>query len=239
MTYTDRISIQKIEYLAEWGLTIRWTQRKLWSDYSRQNFWFWENNSTGMPLHLTAGNMSAKSVQNQNWAKVSVCSFKVRQGPKMRLILFMSMFCRSILSLWLIPPQFPYSGSRVAQVFWRLRGATSVSNAGDSMTCQVQVWQVWRVSDKVWASMTSILASAGSNISLKCRCLHKRWLLISDHWTIMNIERGKFNWKQKYWDDNSERLRTSLIYLASSHPFICKPWDDLAKKIRYWSMGPG
>ena len=146
-----------------------------------------------MPLHLTAGNMSAKSVQNQNWAKASVCSFKVRQGPKWNEFFSCHIVLSINIVLWLILRQFPYSGSRVAQVYWRLRGATSVSNAGDSMTCQVQVWQVWRVSDKVWASMTSILASAGSNISLKCRC---RWLLISDHWTIRNIEKGKFNGKR-------------------------------------------
>ena len=113
---------------------------KLWSDYSRQNFWFWENNSTGMPLHLTAGNMSAKSVQNQNWAKASVCSFKVRQGPKWNEFFSCYIVLSINIVLWLILRQFPYSGSRVAQIYWRLRGATSVSNAGDSMTCQVQVW---------------------------------------------------------------------------------------------------
>ena len=203
MTYTDRISIQKIEYLAEWGLTIRWTQRKLWSDYSRQNFWFWI-----IPQECHSIWQRGIWVPSQFRTKIEQkCQFARSRWDRVRNetnSFHVTLFCQSISSLWLIFPQFPYSGSRVAQVYWRLRGATSVSNAGDSMTCQVQVWQVWRVSDKVWASMTSILASAGSNISLKCRCLQKRWLLISDHWTMRNTEKGKFNWKQKYWDDNSE-----------------------------------
>ena len=144
-----------------------------------------------MPLHLTAGNMSAKSVQNQNWAKVSVCSFKVRQGPK-----WDKFFSRQIvLSINIVP----LANSSSVPVLW-IEGSPS------------------------------ILASAGSNISLKCRCLHKRWLLISDHWTIRNTEKGKFNWKKKYWDDNSQWLRTSLLYLASFHPFICTPCEDLAKE---------
>ena len=142
-----------------------------------------------MPLHLTAGNMSAKSVQNQNWAKASVCSFKVRQGPKWNKFFSCYIVLSINIVLWLILRQFPYSGSRVAQVYWRLRGATSVSNAGDSMTCQVQVWQVWRVSDKVWASMTSILASAGSNISLKCRWFHdlSRMKSVTSKWQAWQV----------------------------------------------------
>ena len=186
-----------------------------------------------MPLHLTAGNMSAKSVQNQNWAKVSVCSFKVRQGPK-----WDKFFSRQIvLSINIVP----LTNSSSVPVLW-IEGSPSIlASAGSNislkcrwfhdlsstrMTSVTSKWQAWQV----WTSMTSILASARSNISLKCRCLHKRWLLISDHWTIRNTEKGKFNWKKKYWDYNSQWLRTSLLYLASFHPFICTPCEDLAKE---------
>ena len=158
--------------------------------------------------------MSAKSVQNQNWAKVSVCSFKVRQGPK-----WDKFFSRQIvLSINIVP----LTNSSSVPVLW-IEGSPSIlASAGSNislkcrwfhdlsstrMTSVTSKWQAWQI----WTSMTSILASAGSNISLKCRCLHKIWLLISDHWTIRNTEKGKFNWKKKYWDDNSQWLRTSLL----------------------------
>ena len=141
-----------------------------------------------MPLHLTAGNMSAKSVQNQNWAKASVCSFKVRQGPKWDKFLS----CHIVLSINIVP----LTNSSSVPVLW-IEGSPS------------------------------ILASAGSNISLKCRWFHDlsstSMTSVTSKWQSM----GKYD---KYFGVCGEQHQSEMQVLAQK--MIADQWSLNNKE--YW-----